>query len=236
MIVIIKLILAHFIGDFILQPKKWVKEKEIHKAKSLKLYLHGLIHGALVLLILWDLNYWLLALLLMTSHVIIDSLKLYVQKERNRSNWFLIDQGLHIISIFGLWVIFFAPALQFVSWVENTNIWVYATAVVFLTVVSGILIKELMHNWTKTLNESNENSLSNAGKYIGMLERVLVFIFVVTGHWEGIGFLVAAKSVFRFGDLRESKNRKLTEYILIGTLLSFAIALLTGLFVLEIIT
>src|SRR5690606_40465859 len=125
MILIIKLILAHFIGDFILQPKKWVKEKEIHKAKSLKLYLHGLIHGALVLLILWDLNSWLLALLLMTSHVVIDSIKLFAQKEKNRSNWFLIDQGLHIISIFVLWVIFFKPELHFDSWVENTNIWVY---------------------------------------------------------------------------------------------------------------
>lgn len=236
MIVFIKLILAHFIGDFILQPQSWVKEKEILKAKSLKLYLHGLIHGVLVLLILWDLNYWLLALLLMVSHIVIDSIKLYVQKEKNRSNWFLIDQGLHILSIFVLWVIFFRPELHFGSWVENTNIWVYATAIVFITVVSGILIKELMHNWTKSLNESNEDSLSNAGKYIGMLERVLVFIFVITGHWEGIGFLVAAKSVFRFGDLKESKNRKLTEYILIGTLLSFTIALLAGLLVLKLIS
>lgn len=76
-----------------------------------------------------------------------------------------------------------------------------------------------------------ERSLPNAGKYIGILERVLVFIFVVTGHWEGIGFLVAAKSVFRFGDLKDSRDRKLTEYILIGTLLSFGIALVVGVIV-----
>ena len=113
MIVVIKLILAHFIGDFILQPQSWVKEKEILKAKSLKLYLHGLIHGALVLLILWDLNFWSLASLLMVLHVVIDSIKLYVQNEKNRSTWFLIDQGLHIISIFVLWVIFIRPELHF---------------------------------------------------------------------------------------------------------------------------
>jgi len=47
--------------------------------------------------------------------------------------------------------------------------------------------------------------------------------------------LIAAKSVFRFGDLRESKNRKLTEYILIGTLLSFGIAIATGMAVLGLI-
>ncbi|MFV0501856.1 MAG: hypothetical protein ACK5MH_09735 [Bacteroidales bacterium] len=45
---------------------------------------------------------------------------------------------------------------------------------------------------------------------------------------SGIGFLLAAKSIFRFGDLKDSKDRKLTEYILIGTLLSFAVAIATG--------
>jgi hypothetical protein len=48
-----------------------------------------------------------------------------------------------------------------------------------------------------------------------------------------IGFLLAAKSVFRFGDLTRAKNRKLTEYILIGTLLSFLIAIATGLIVMH---
>jgi len=58
-------------------------------------------------------------------------------------------------------------------------------------------------------------------------------VFVITGNWEGIGFLLAAKSVFRFGDLKESKDRKLTEYILIGTLLSFGIAIATGMLALK---
>ncbi|HAH57576.1 MAG TPA: DUF3307 domain-containing protein, partial [Bacteroidales bacterium] len=98
MIIVIKLLLAHFIGDFMIQPNSWVAEKERIKAKSLKLYLHGLIHGLLVLLVLWDLNYWLLALLLMVLHIVIDSIKLYAQKERSRSCWFLIDQLLHIVS------------------------------------------------------------------------------------------------------------------------------------------
>lgn len=90
-----------------------------------------------------------------------------------------------------------------------------------------------MTNWSRALNESTDESLINAGKYIGILERLFVFTFIVTGHWEAIGFLMAAKSIFRFGDLKESKDRKLTEYILIGTLLSFGIATATGLIVVE---
>lgn len=235
MIIIIKLLLAHFIGDFIIQPNAWVAEKERIKAKSLKLYLHGLIHGLLVLLVLWDLSNWFLALLVMVSHIIIDSIKLYAQKDSNRPGWFLTDQVLHIITIFVLWILFFKPDLNIISWFENSDIWINASAIVFLTYVSAILIRELMSKWTEALSDSIEESLSNAGKYIGMLERLLVFIFIVTGHWEGIGFLLAAKSVFRFGDLKESKDRKLTEYILIGTLVSFSIALAVGLLVMELI-
>lgn len=235
MIVIIKLILAHFIGDFLLQPKSWVDEKEKSKAKSFKLYIHILIHGFLVLLVLWDFNFWLLALLQMISHGLIDTIKLYAQKESDKSHWFLIDQALHIISILVMWSLFFKPEINLNALVEYTEIWIYAVAFLFITVVSGIVMRELMSTWSKALNDSNEESLNNAGKYIGMLERIFVFTFVVTENWESIGFLLAAKSVFRFGDLKESKDRKLTEYILIGTLLSFGIAVAIGMLVLKII-
>lgn len=235
MIILIKLILAHFLGDFILQPKSWVEEKELQRAKSFKLYVHILIHGLLVLLLLWDIQYGFLAFLLMVLHGIIDILKLYAQKENTKSRWFLIDQGLHIISIVALWVIFFQPDINLNTLFENTGIWIYSVALLFITVVSGILMRELMSSWSKALEDDDKESLNNAGTYIGILERIFVFTFVVTGHWESIGFLLAAKSVFRFGDLKESKDRKLTEYILIGTLLSFGIAIGTGIIVVDLI-
>ncbi|MCB0445276.1 MAG: DUF3307 domain-containing protein, partial [Gelidibacter sp.] len=99
----------------------------------------------------------------------------------------------------------------------------------FLTLPVSIIMKTIFLKWDiSKLTEGNE-SLEDAGKYIGILERLLVFIFIVSGHWEAVGFLITAKSVFRFGDLKESKQRKLTEYILIGTLISFGIAMLVGL-------
>lgn len=234
MIVLVKLILAHLIGDFLLQPKSWVKEKEIRKLKSPKLYLHSLIHGILVLLLLWNLDFLLPAIILMIIHGIIDGVKLYAQNEHTKSRWFLIDQGLHFISILFVWMLFFEPDLyNFIYIIETTTFWVYLTALFFITIVSSIAIRELMSKWSKALNENEDESLSNAGKYIGILERLFVFVFVITGRWEGIGFLLAAKSIFRFGDLKESKDRKLTEYILIGTLLSFGIAIATAMIVLE---
>jgi hypothetical protein len=126
---------------------------------------------------------------------------------------------------------FFKPELNLNTSPLNQHIWIYLTALIFITVVSGIVMRELMAKWTTAMNVRNEESLDNAGKYIGILECLFVFLFVITGRWEGIGFLLTSKSVFRFGDLKESKDRKLTEYILIGTLLSFGIAVATGLLV-----
>ena len=50
-----------------------------------------------------------------------------------------------------------------------------------------------------------------------------------------IGFLIAAKSVLRYSDIKTNYDRKRVEYILIGTLLSFSIAIITGIFTLWII-
>ncbi len=228
MIVLVKLILTHLTGDFILQPKSWVEEKEKQGAKSLKLYLHGLIHGALAWLILWDLRYWAVALSIAVVHVGIDMVKLSFQKKNNKTGWFLMDQLLHALSIVVLWYLFFNPDIPMGVLAENQQFWIYLTAILFLTVVCGIGIQVLLTNWAKDIHLDKEKSLPNAGRYIGILERLLVFLFVVLGRWEAIGFLIAAKSVFRFGDLKDSRNRKLTEYILIGTLLSFGIAIVTG--------
>jgi len=102
MIILVKLLLAHLIGDFILQPKSWVDEKEKLKHRSPKLYVHALLHGLLVLLLLWDLKFWLLALLITILHFAIDLIKLYCQNKENKSSWFFIDQALHLVIIFSV--------------------------------------------------------------------------------------------------------------------------------------
>ena len=107
------------------------------------------------------------------------------------------------------------------------------TAIVAVTIPASIAIKVFVSQWLPETTDIDSASLTNAGKYIGIFERLFILAFLLTGHWEGIGFLIAAKSVFRFGDLKESKDRKLTEYILIGTLLSFGIAIAIGLLILQ---
>ncbi len=231
MIILLKLLLAHLIGDFLLQPKSWITEKEKKKAKSLKVYIHFLIHGFLIIILI-GINYWDLALSLTLIHGVIDLGKLYFQKNNNRVVWLFADQIAHLSAIVGLWYFWFKPEINFSL---SPALWIYLTALILITQVAGITIQFLLSGWSKKLDLSEDASLHNAGKYIGMLERLFVFVFVITGKWEAVGFLLTAKSVFRFGDLRKSKDRKLTEYILIGTLISFGISILTGLAVLWIV-
>lgn len=115
MIVLLKLILAHLIGDFVLQSKKWVVQKEQQKGRSIILYLHALTHGLLVMLLLWDITYWSLALAVTLLHGAIDVLKLYAQRENSKTRWFLIDQALHLVSIIALWVIWTKPDINFLE-------------------------------------------------------------------------------------------------------------------------
>jgi len=229
--IFIQLILAHLLGDFILQPNSWVADKENRKLKSLYLYFHVLIHTILSFIFLWDLKLWWVAVLVGISHFIIDACKLSFQKIQTKKRWFFIDQALHVAVIGGVSLYFSEFNFEFLKDQEFLKI---IMAALFLTSPASIFIKLLLSSWTPVTGEENSvqsESLSSAGKYIGILERLLVFTFIVVNHWEGVGFMIAAKSVFRFSDLAQAKQRKLTEYVLIGTLLSFGIAVLAGILI-----
>ncbi|ALM07340.1 hypothetical protein SB49_05660 [Sediminicola sp. YIK13] len=226
MTLFIKLLLAHLIGDFMLQPTKWVIHKEANKVKSKYLYLHTLVHFLLIVLLLWDIGYWKLALVISVSHFVIDLLKLYASNWiKKKSVLFFTDQAFHLIV---LYICAYNSNL-----VEHTVVllrhinWALITAVVFVTYPAAVVMGKLLEGFSDQI-QIDHKSLPNAGKYIGIIERLFVLLFIIIGRWEVIGLLITAKSVFRFNDLKESNNRKLTEYILIGTLLSFGIAILTG--------
>ncbi|MDX1921122.1 MAG: DUF3307 domain-containing protein [Candidatus Caenarcaniphilales bacterium] len=225
MIILVKLILAHLIADFLLQPKSWIEAKENKKVKAWQLYLHAIIHGFLSLLLIGQMNFLPFAILISVIHLMIDILKIYIQRENTKCLIFFLDQALHCLSLVFVWTIYQKTNLDPIDLIGKLD-FKMITFLVWLTKPSSIAIKMLITKWTEP--NTGENSLQNAGEFIGILERLLIFIFIVSNHWEGVGFLLAAKSIFRFGDLKDQKDRNLTEYILIGTLLSFGLAILSG--------
>lgn len=233
---LIRLIAAHAISDFILQPSKWVEHRKKQKIKSGYLYLHTLITGLLAWLALGSLTPVWIPMVITFSHLSIDLGKAYIKKEN--VTLFFADQGLHLLVIAACWFIYTKqfPVLSANLIFQFTNLktLLIVTGYILVTLPASIIVMQLTKNWGKTLNgkeNEKDNSLENAGKWIGIIERILVLTFTLAGKYEAIGFLLAAKSVFRFGDLKEAKDRKRTEYILIGTLLSFAISILLGLII-----
>ncbi|MFC7357598.1 DUF3307 domain-containing protein [Jejudonia soesokkakensis] len=221
---LLQLLLAHLVGDFLLQPGRWVTHKNKHALKSRYLYFHIAIHLLLLLITTkFESSYFVAVLLITVSHFGIDALKLSLQKKKTAKWWFFADQAAHIAVLLGV-VYYYYPFSIPLDNFYSPEVLIFFVALLTATYVSAIVLKFVMKKWSVEKGKET-HSINDAGKYIGILERLFIFFFVVIDFWEGIGFLLAAKSIFRFGDLKESKDIRLTEYILIGTLLSFAIGI-----------
>src|SRR5690606_17010873 len=103
MTLLLKLILAHFLGDFLLQPKLWVKAKERNKIKAYQLYLHVAVHFILIMVLVWDVAFLPWAGLIAGSHLLIDSIKLYLQHPKHNRLLFFTDQFLHLLILVVIW-------------------------------------------------------------------------------------------------------------------------------------
>lgn len=224
---LIKLILSHLLTDFILQPKKWIeKRKEKHFA-SFHLYVHGMVTAIFAWIFIgWQ--YWGVALIIMISHILIDGWKSY---RKENLFYFITDQLLHFIIIVSCWLYIFSDWTDVtLKWHEiNTNaaFWKIATGIIFLTMPAGILIGKMTNHWRE--NIADAESLDNAGKWIGIAERIIIVIFVLNNEYSAIGLLVAAKGIIRFNEKDRPEIK--TEYLVIGTLLSIVIAIVTGLII-----
>jgi hypothetical protein len=223
-----KLLLSHLLTDFVLQPLGWVEERNRKHFASGKLYLHVLLTAALAyLLIGWQ--YWIVAIILLITHFLIDGWKSY---RPQMTGYFLIDQLLHLAVIAGCWLLTFGDWDVFGDLCRRMNAdghhWIVLTAFVFVTTPAGILIGQLTEQWSRKIEDPG-NSLVNAGKWIGIAERVIVLILVLLNQYSAIALLVTAKGIIRFSE--KDRQEIKTEYLVIGTLMSIGIAIVTGMVV-----
>ena len=209
------LIAAHVIADFFLQTDGIARGK-----KRLRyLIFHGTIHAAASYLMLQTWICWQAPVFVLLAHSLID----FAKQRCRGETWtvFVADQAMHVVSLLLLaWLLIHFAWLPFFS---GSGYKLLIASAGFIAAVRGAGF--LVALFTKTLIDENNlkiDGLRNGGKLIGQLERCLIFLFIFINQPAGIGFLVAAKSVLRF---EEAKEQKLAEYILIGTLLSFSIAI-----------
>jgi hypothetical protein len=86
--------------------------------------------------------------------------------------------------------------------------------------VGGAIIGWIMHPFATRI-QGRSPGMEDAGRYIGWLERTLLYGLILLGSAEGAAIVIAAKSIARFPSFKEEE---FAEYYLIGSLLSLVIA------------
>lgn len=245
--ILIQLILAHILTDFVFQTNSMVEGKKKAGLKSSSFWIHICLSGVLTYLILMRWDCWEVPLFIMTTHTLLDYYKIKqeakiaefngqepdVAKRKSGIQLFLLDQLYHFIAIVIAWLYLtgsFGEILLFIGDALTNKVYITTlTATIFIVWPAGLAIGVITEPFRNELADNQSDSLSKAGSYIGVLERLLTFCFVLLGQFSAIGFLFAAKSILRISKDGEQHARKKTEYVLIGSLMSFATAIAIGL-------
>jgi hypothetical protein len=215
--VFLPLLAGHLVADFWLQPGSWVQHKKSKGWKSGKLLIHSFINAILPVIFTLQLELWWFIIVIFATHFLIDAIKL---RFNDSVTTFLVDQILHISVLLVL-----AFVLTKATIPETfTTFWIYAVGFILVTNPLGIFTGMFL----KTVTDAKTTSAKlDASAWIGILERILIVIFILISQVAAIGFLVAAKSVFRFSEIQKDGNKK-AEYFLLGTLVSFVLAVIVG--------
>jgi len=232
----IPLLCAHLVSDFV-QQTDWIYR---HKDRFGVLFVHVAVLVALSLTLLGALH-WQIALLVAVSHLCADHIKTHYTA--GSLGAFLTDPLFHLtvtLAAAALYQDAFSQGVWPVFLAGHTDSYLISLAVISgLTACApagGHLIGYLLAPFSAQLagsdgdggGASGGHGLESGGKYIGWLERCLVFFLVLTQNVAGIGFLITAKSILRIGEIKDRRDRKLAEYIIIGTFMSFGWALATA--------
>jgi hypothetical protein len=237
--------LAHLLTDFVFQTRRLVEQKR--RGKFLAYFLHGLTHylSAMVLVSFFITGSGLslrthgVILALTLVHLLLDFAKLRLAQKALLNDGavaYISDQLLHFVSVAcAAWLL--SPGLPFADVgalldrgraIPSKLLFV---PVIYVGVIfgGGYLIRALTRPLAKTINLEQPGKggepMQNAGLYIGWLERFLLLTALLLQSPGTAGLILAAKAIARYP---EFKSEHFAEYFLIGTLLSFSIAVLGG--------
>ncbi len=236
---------AHLMSDFLFQTTKVAEQKKCLKNKNGWLAMGShivitfLINMAAFFMLLSGWGVMLSVISVTVIHFILDSLKTLLNGKKYSTLIFVLDQALHIVSI--AVIIYFLigylgqPSVGYYEIIKNTLSlpdWNITNDNVVWTIVVGIgciwggsyLIRYILDDLKLNLNCDEEDS-AHPGKWIGILERITILILIPLNQWAAVGLLLTAKSIARHSKMDDERY---AEYYLIGTLLSFIIAIVCG--------
>ncbi|HEY4950241.1 MAG TPA: DUF3307 domain-containing protein [Candidatus Acidoferrales bacterium] len=244
---VLTLLLGHLLADLVFQTNALVQQKKSGRAAG---YVkHGAIYFACAAVLMgffvpaiaysWRFVAVLLGLTLL--HLAIDGSKIRLARRTPLAEGtaaFVVDQGMHFLTIVvaACWLARVEPAgilLHGLNRMQTPSNRVLLALVVYVAVIfgGGYLIRFMTRPLLKHLQTGESRAeLSNAGMYIGWLERFLVMTALFLHSPATEGLILAAKSIARYP---EFKREQFAEYFLIGTLLSISAATVGGVILLK---
>ncbi|HNX03190.1 MAG TPA: DUF3307 domain-containing protein [Candidatus Cloacimonas sp.] len=224
-----RLLLALFVSDFLLQNGWLIKSKKYIWG----LVLHCLIYLAVMLIFTANLlsaKVILTLLILAFLHGVVDYGKNLLHPLLDNKEWllFLVDQIIHIITvILAVWFISLPDRIYILSCVNRLFVDLLLQYLILFTVTvfGGIFFTDSILKVILKEVYEKDNHQYQASRLIGMSERFLITIAVLIGHYELIGFLIAAKSLMRLPEIQDRNTENYSNYILVGTLVSYSWAL-----------
>lgn len=235
---LILLLIAHILADFYIQTDKMTHRKD----KSFKwVLIHCLYYLVIMLMVglpVISVNVIIAAITASAFHLLIDVLKFmyisYIKNKRKMTqiierNIFFIDQLLHFVCLIGIafwWVqsnnqINELNAIDYFFSVAGVSEsifikWVFALLVIHKP--TNIAIQKLLLIYKPISSIGDKESINNAGRFIGTVERIIMLIFLSIEQYSAIGLVLTAKSIARYDKISKEKN--FAEYYLLGTLIS----------------
>lgn len=108
---------------------------------------------------------------------------------------------------------------------EDRDLVLVTAGGLFCVFVGGAVIGRVMRPFAIKLNAA-PRGMEDAGRYIGWLERSLLYVLILVGSPDAAALVIAAKSIARFPSFA---REDFAEYYLIGSLLSLLVVLTIGL-------
>jgi hypothetical protein len=245
---VLTLLLAHLLTDFVFQTSALVQQKK--GGRAIGFVKHGAIYfasavvltGFFVTGVAFSWRFLAVVLGLTVVHLAIDGIKIRLGRRTPMGEGaaaFVVDQGMHFLTmvVAACWIARVDPAgvlLHGLNRLQTPSDRVLLLLVVYVGVIfgGGYLIRFMTRPLLKNLQAGElHTQLSNAGMYIGWLERFLVMTALILHSPATAGLILAAKSIARYP---EFKREQFAEYFLIGTLLSISAATVGGVLLLKV--
>jgi hypothetical protein len=186
------MILAHLVGDYLLQNDALAR----WKARELR---GVLVHGSIVLLVtllfalLFDAAWWPWALGIGLAHIAIDAIKLRLGSSFSALGMFLLDQAAHASTIVVALVLSGKlaplPAQALLAGLRDERLLVLVIGYVFATLPAWVLIEFLAAACLRVAPEFGGD------KYLSSVERGLIATFVLLGQFVLVPLVAAPRLI-----------------------------------------